>query len=411
VTRRAIVEHLLREWAPQVLTVLVKRYGQFDGCEDATQEALISAAEQWHETGLPDNPRAWLITVASRRFVDRVRSERSRRQREEVVATRDAVTSHDECHRAGDDTLTLLFLCCHPALSPASQIALTLRAVGGLTTAEIASALLVSEATMTKRITRAKQTIESAGATFEAPTAEEWPARLNVVLHVLYLIFNEGYTASSGRDLQRPELATEAIRLTRTLRQLLPDHSETAGLLALMLLTDARRPARADTAGELIPLAEQDRSLWNAAYIAEGVSIISDTLQLGRLGPYQLQAAIAAVHDEAESTETTDWTQVVGLYRLLGRIAPNPMTTLSHAVAVAEAESPKAALELLDTIEHDERVADHFRLDAVRGYINERAGNLVAARTHYLRAAANTASLPEQRYLTRKAAQLGDLGA
>jgi len=403
-------EELLRGLAPQVLGVLVRRHGQFEACEDAVQEALVAAAVQWPEQGLPVNPRAWLLTVADRRFADTVRSERSRRQREAAVHADDvAVQGADDLaahDTADDDTLTLLFLCCHPALTPASQVALTLRAVGGLTTEQIARSFLVPEATMAQRISRAKQRIKEAGARFELPSPRDREARLQAVLHVLYLIFNEGYTASSGAHLFRVELTTEAIRLARELHRLLPDDGEVKGLLALMLLTDAHRAARTGPDGALIPLAEQDRSLWDKGAIAEGIELITNALRASSLGPYQLQAAIAAVHAEARVAEDTDWRQIVGLYRLLSRIAPSPIVTLNHAAAVAMVEGPQAGLELLAQLDANDRMAGHHRLAAVRAHLHELLGDLDAAREHYRQAARLTTSLPEQRYLEGRAVRL-----
>ena len=407
------VEELLRELAPQVTGVLVRRYGQFDLCEDAVQEALLAAAVQWPEAGIPERPRGWLVTVASRRLTDQVRGESARRRREETAAARSpadelvAPGPDADPPAANDDTLTLLFLCCHPALSPASQVALTLRAVGGLTTAQVARAFLVPEATMAQRISRAKQRIKAAGARFAMPPAAERAERLQVVLQVLYLIFNEGYAASSGPDLQRADLTSEAIRLARELHRLLPDDGEVAGLLALMLLTDARRPARTRPDGSLVPLAEQDRSRWDAGAVAEGVALVTGTLARAPLGPYQLQAAIAAVHDEAARAEDTDWPQILVLYELLERVAPSPVVTLNHAVAVAMVRGPRAGLELLATLDGDDRLAGHHRLDAVRAHLLELAGDREAAREHYRAAARATTSLPEQRYLESRAARLG----
>jgi RNA polymerase sigma factor (sigma-70 family) len=407
------VEELLRELAPQVTGTLVRRYGQFDLCEDAVQEALLAAAVQWPEAGIPDRPRGWLVTVASRRLTDQVRGESARRRREETVAARSpadelvAPGPEADLPAASDDTLTLLFLCCHPALSPPSQVALTLRAVGGLTTAQVARAFLVPEATMAQRISRAKQRIKAAGARFAMPPPAERAERLRVVLQVLYLIFNEGYAASSGPDLQRADLTSEAIRLTRELHRLLPEDGEVAGLLALMLLTDARRPARTRPDGSLVPLAEQDRSRWDAGAIAEGVALVTRTLVRAPLGPYQLQAAIAAVHDEAARAEDTDWPQILVLYELLERVAPSPVVTLNQAVAVAMVRGPRAGLELLATLDGDDRLAGHHRLDAVRAHLLELAGDREAAREHYRAAARATTSLPEQRYLESRAARLG----
>jgi RNA polymerase sigma factor (sigma-70 family) len=414
VTTATRVEDLLRELTPQVLGALVRRYGGFDACEDATQEALLAAAVQWPDAGIPDNPRGWLVTVASRRLTDQMRSEHARRRREDAAAALEpadeavAAPPDDEPLAERDDTLALLFLCCHPALSPTAQMALTLRAVGGLTTAEIARAFLVPEATMAQRITRAKQRIKATGTKFDLPAESEWADRLGVVLHVLYLIFNEGYMASSGPHLHRSELSREAIRLTRAVRGLRPDDGEVAGLLALMLLTDARRPARAAADGSLIPLAEQDRSRWDAELIREGIALVTDALAGGPLGPYQLQAAIAAVHAEAERAEDTDWPQILALYELLARGWPSPMVTLNHAVAVAMVRGPRPALELLETLDGDDRIARHHRLHAVRAHLLEMAGDRAAARASFRTAARRTTSLPERRFLEARAAQLAE---
>jgi RNA polymerase sigma factor (sigma-70 family) len=405
VSADARVEDLLRRLAPRVLGVLVRRHGRFDACEDAVQEALLEAAVRWREHGVPASPQGWLVTVATRRLTDQLRSESARRRREEAVARApDAEQPPEE----EDDTLALLLMCCHPALSPASQLALTLRAVGGLTTAEIARAFLVPEATMAQRISRAKQRIKAAGARFELPAEEERAERMSVVLHVLYLIFNEGYTASSGAELQRIELSREAIRLTRSVHALLPDDGEVAGLLALMLLTDARHPARSGPDGALIALADQDRRLWDRDSIRAGIALISATLARGAVGPYQLQAAIAAVHAEAERAEDTDWPQIVVLYRLLERFSPNPIVTLNHAVAIAMVDGPQAGLDLLATLAGDERIAGHHRLDAVRAHLLEMAGDRAHARDRYRAAARATTSVPERRYLEARAARLAD---
>jgi len=408
----ARVESLLREVAPQALGALVRRYGQFEECEDAVQEALLAAAIQWPEQGVPDNPRAWVTTVAARRLTDRVRSDHARRRREETLAAlaptdSSVAPSPDVMAPPGDDTLTLLFMCCHPAVSPPSQVALTLRAVGGLTTAEIAAAFLVPETTMAQRIVRAKQRIKSTGIPFQLPPPSEWDDRLRAVLHVLYLVFNEGYTASSGDDLNRTELTGEAIRLTRSVHRLLPDDGEVAGLLALMLLTDARRPARTGPDGSLIPLAEQDRTKWHAAWIEEGAALITRTLARGPVGPYQVQAAIAAVHGEAAHADDTDWPQIVALYGVLMRISPNPVVALNNAVAVAMAQGSRAGLRLLDELAADERITAHHRFDAVRAHLLEMAGETASAQAHYRRAARRTTSLPERRYLESRAARLG----
>jgi RNA polymerase sigma factor (sigma-70 family) len=396
------LEDLLRELAPQVLGGLVRRYGQFDACEDAVQEALVAAARQWPKEGRPASPRSWLTAVASRRLVDEWRSESARRRREETAAALEVqgeVVDHD-------DTLSLVFLCCHPSLSAPSQLALTLRAVGGLTTGEIAKAFLVPEATMGQRISRAKERIKSAGVPFAMPAAPELHERLRVVLHVLYLIFNEGYTTSSGPELSRTDLTTEAIRLARMLHQLMPEEGEASGVLALMLLTDARRAARTAADGSIVPLDEQDRGAWNTGQIQEGVALLTQTLGKATVGPYQLQAAIAAVHDEAPIAAETDWPQILALYEVLERVSPSPVVTLNRAVAVAMVHGPRAGLALLGTLDGDDRMAHNHRLEAVRAHLLERAGEIAAARDSYRKAAKMTASLPEQRYLALKAARL-----
>jgi RNA polymerase sigma factor (sigma-70 family) len=400
----AEVDDLLRELAPRVLAALVRRYGGFDTCEDAVQEALLAASVQWPADGVPANPTGWLVTVASRRRTELWRNESARRRREETAAL--LAPPDPEPAAEVDDTLTLLLLCCHPSLTPPSQVALTLRAVGGLSTAEIARAFLVPEATVAQRISRAKQRIRASGAEFRMPPREELAERMVAVLHVLYLIFNEGYTASSGSALHRAELTSEAIRLTRQLRQRLPDDGEVAGLLALMLLTDARRPARTRPDGALVPLAEQDRGRWDAQAIAEGVGLITETLASAPIGPYQLQAAIAAVHDEAARTGDTDWPQILGLYELLDSLAPGPMVTLNRIVAVAMVHGPRAGLRRLDEAEADPALAGHHRVDAVRAHLLDLAGDRQAARAHYRLAARRTLSVPEQRYLESRAAQL-----
>jgi RNA polymerase sigma factor (sigma-70 family) len=410
----ARVEQLWRELAPQVLGAVVRRFRDFAAAEDAVQEALIAAATQWPRQGMPDNPRGWLIQVASRRMTDELRSDVARRRRETVVlAEMDQIVpaaslEHDPDQ---DDTLILLFMCCHAALSPASAIALTLRAIGGLTTVEIANAFLVPEATMAQRISRAKQSIKKSGVPFSMPTEQERAERLGTVLHVLYLIFNEGYTSSVGPQLQRSELSGEAIRLARIVHARLPHDGEVAGLLALMLLTDARRAARSGPNGELIPLTEQDRTRWDQKAIAEGVALISDTLSKGSVGAYQLQAAIAAVHDEAARVEDTDWPQIVALYGVLKRMSDNPMVTLNHAIATAMVQGPAAGLALLEALDGDARVAGHYRLDAVRAHLLERAGDHQAAIVHYRTAAGRTTSIPERNYLLTQAARLSESDA
>jgi RNA polymerase sigma factor (sigma-70 family) len=395
------VEDLLRELAPQVLGALTRRFGDFDAAEDAVQDALLAAAKHWPRDGVPAKPRGWLIQTAEHRMIDQRRSEQSRRYRESLTALREPPPAEVSDR---DDTLIVLFMCCHPALTPASAIALTLRAVGGLTTAEIANAFLVPEATMAQRISRAKQRIKASGVPFRMPTREEQAARLRTVLHVLYLIFNEGYTSSTGRELHRTELSDEAIRLTRMVRRMLSDDSEVTGLLALMLLIDARRPARTNTAGELIPLADQDRTLWDQALIAEGLSLINRAVGKGSVGEYQLQAAIAAVHDRARQADDTDWPQILALYGLLEQMTGNPIVTLNRAVAAAMAHGPSAGLALLDEV--DERLTGHYRLDAVRAHLLEMAGDPEAALTRYRAAASRTTSVPERHYLATQAARL-----
>jgi RNA polymerase sigma factor (sigma-70 family) len=401
------LEDLLRELAPQVLGALVRRHGQFDTCEDAVQEALLAASQQWPHDGLPDNPRGWLVAVARRRLVDTWRSESAREKREETAALLDARDQDGSEVPDQDDTLVLLFLCCHPALSQPSQLALTLRAVGGLTTAEIAKALLVPEATMAQRISRAKASIKTAGLHFDLPPAVERADRLRVVMHVLYLIFNEGYASSAGPVAAREELTGEAIRLTRMLHALAPD-PEVSGLLALMLLTEARRPARTARDGSLVPLSEQDRSRWNGALVSEGLDLVTRTLGTAPAGPYQIQAAIAAVHDEARTAEETDWPQILALYDVLAAIAPSPVVTLNRAVALAMVHGPRAGLALLGTLEGDERMTRTHRLAAVRGHLLELAGDLSSARDAYRSAARMTQSMQERDYLTLRAARLGE---
>ncbi|MGW0247749.1 RNA polymerase sigma factor [Nocardia goodfellowii] len=398
-------EDLLRELAPQVLGTLVRRFGDFDSAEDAVQEALLAAATQWPEDGLPDNPRGWLIQVAQRRMTDVVRAEVARRRRETTVFDREVVDA-EAVDR--DDTLAMYFLCCHPALSDAAAIALTLRAVGGLTTGEIASAFLLPEATMAQRITRAKKKLSTVDRPFARPGDAEWRGRLGPVLHVLYLIFTEGHTTTAGAELQRTDLSGEAIRLTRTIHALLPEDTEVTGLLALMLLTDARRAARTGVHGQLIPLAEQDRAVWDRRLIAEGVRLTTSTLAQGLSGPYQIQAAIAAVHAKALRAEETDWKQILALYNIFERLAPNPMVTLNRAVALAMVEGPSAGLALADTLE--DQLSGNHRLAAVRGHLREMAGEHAAAITAYLSAAARTTSTPERDYLTLRAAHLRAAG-
>ncbi|MFE3732243.1 RNA polymerase sigma factor [Nocardia sp. NPDC059154] len=410
------IEDLLRDLAPQVLGTLVRRYGDFDAAEDALQEALLAAATQWPADGLPDNPRGWLIQVGARRLIDTIRAESARRNREAANAIRDperlgaaapdpadAVIAEDR-----DDTLTLFFLCCHPVLSPASAIALTLRAVGGLTTEEIARAFLLPERTMAQRITRAKKRLAAEERPFAMPAGsngqrEEWNERLGTVLRVLYLIYTEGHT-SGGERLRRGDLSSEAIRLARALSRVLPDDPEVTGLLALLLLTDARRAARTGSRGELIPLAEQDRGLWDREMLIEGVRLATASVRSGLIGPYQIQAAIAALHAQALRPEDTDWPRILLLYNALERQSANPMVTLNRAVATAMVHGPQAGLDLTDTL--TDSLAGNHRLDAVRGHLHEMAGDPDEAIAAYTAAARHTTSLPERDYLTIRAAHL-----
>jgi len=405
----ASIEHLLRELAPQVLGAVARRFRDFSSAEDGVQEAMMAAFTQWPQEGVPDNPRGWLIQVACRRMTDQMRSEIARRERETAVAAETeslASLLEIEADMDPEDTLILLFMCCHPALTPSSAIALTLRAVGGLTTVEIANAFLVPEATMAQRISRAKQSIKASGVPFRLPSPHERTERLPAVLHVLYLIFSEGYASSIGSHLQRLDLAGEAIRLTRNTKTLLADNPEVAGLLALMLLTDARRAARTGRDEEIIPLDKQDRSLWDRAEISEGIELLTAALSKAAVGLYQLQAAIAAVHDEAEKVEDTDWPQILALYELLKRVAASPMVTLSHAIAAAMVHGPAKGLELLRALDSDPRIAGHYRLDAVRAHLFEKMGDHEAAIKHYRSAAARTTSIPERNYLMTQAAHL-----
>lgn len=403
------VEHLLREIAPRVLGAVARRHDDFAAAEDAVQEALIAAAAQWPRTGIPENPRGWLYSVAVRRLADERRGASARRRREEAVAAErmsEPPAMPDDPDAGEDDSLVLLFMCCHPSLSVPSAIALTLRAVGGLTTAEIANAFLVPEATMAQRISRAKQAIKSSRIPFALPDGGERAARLDAVLHVLYLIFSEGYTSSTGSELQRADLSSEGIRLARTLHAMLPDDAEVTGLLALMLLTDARREARTGPSGELIPLDEQDRAQWDRALIDEGVALVAAALSRGTIGPYQLQAAVAALHDEAESAGKTDWAQILALYGLLERMSDSPMVSLSRAIAAAMVWGPTVGLAQVDTLASDPGLKGHYRIDAVRGHLHELEGNHDLAIAHYRAAAERTASTPERNYLLEKAARL-----
>ena len=396
------LEHLLRTEAPQVLGALVRRFGHFDIAEDAVQDALLAAAQQWPTHGIPDYPRGWLIRVGYRRMVDQLRAEQLRQRREYQLASQPTPASPEE--PAADDSLTLLFLCCHPILSPVSQVALTLRAVGGLTTAEIAHAYGVSEVAMGQRISRAKQQIKSAGGRFVLPSAEDRGNRLTAVLQVLYLIFNEGYAATAGEQLHRVDLTTEAIRLTRMLHRLLPDEPEVAGLLALMLLSDARRPARSTEAGDLVTMEHQQRDLWDKALTAEGTTLITAAMRQRQVGPYQLQAAIAALHNGAPSYAETDWPQIATLYAWLEQLTPTPPVRLSRAVAVAMAYGPRRGLMLLDSLADDPLIRQRER--AVRAHLLELNGDTQQAADLFREAATLTDNLAERRYLEGRAQHL-----
>jgi RNA polymerase sigma factor (sigma-70 family) len=398
----ASTEGLLRELAPRALGAVTRRYGDFAAAEDAVQEALLAGATQWPSDGMPDDPLAWLIRVASRRMADQLRRDDARRRREDIaaswsLASSDPVSGHD-------DTLILMFMCCHPSLSAALAIPLTLRAVGGLTTREIATAFLVPEATMAQRVSRAKAKLRASDEPFALPSPDQFTERLRSVMHVIYLLFNEGYASSSGPDLGRTDLSGEAIRLARGLASDLPENSEVAGLLALMLLSDARRPARTRADGELVPLADQDRTLWDRVLIAEGVALITQALQQGQVGEYQVQAAIAAVHDQSARYTDTNWSEILSLYGLLERMTGNPMVTLNRAVAAAMAHGPRAGLALLDDL--GDRLGDHHRIHSVRAHLLELAGDSDAAVVEFRAAAGRTTNLREQRYLATKAARL-----
>lgn len=424
VTDRAL-DTVWRDCAPAVLGALVRRYGHFDAAEDAVQEALVAAARQWPADGVPRDPKAWLIRVASRRLVDRLRADEARARREQRAA-RSLAPAGDRSGISGghivgnsgsahgtatdrDDTLAVMLLCCHPALSRPSQIALTLRAVAGLSTAQIARAFLVPEPTMAQRISRAKVRLEQEAEPFAALPRDELPARLAAVMHVLYLVFTEGHAATAGAHLTAPALGDEAIRLARELRRLLPGDGEAAGLLALMLLTAARRPARTGPDGSFVPLADQDRSRWDRAMIAEGVALVEAALPVGPVGPYQLQAAIAAVHDEAPTAADTDWAQIDQLYGMVATVAPSPVVTLNQAVAVAEVRGPQAGLAMIEPLTDDRSMRLNHRLHAVRAHLLERAGRADEALAACRRAAELATSLPEQRHLQAEVARLAQL--
>jgi RNA polymerase sigma factor (sigma-70 family) len=403
----ARLEDLWRSLAPQVLTAVVRRYGHFADAEDAVQEALVAASASWPADGVPDDPRAWLIRVAGRRMADQFRSEEARRRREDLAASWSMHLS--PAPGADDDTLQVLLLCCHPALTPGACIPLALRAVAGLTTREIAAAFLVPEATMAQRISRAKARLAELEQPFAAPPDAELRPRLPLVLHVLYLLFNEGYAASGGNELARADLSDEAIRLTRAVLVARPDDAEVAGLLALMLLTDARRQARTGPHGELVPLDRQDRSRWFRPRIAEGITLVTAAMERGHLGEYQLQAAIAAVHAQSPTHDDTDWAQLVAIYELLERVAPTPVVTLNRAVATAMLHGPDAGLAVLDEVAAS--LGGHHRLHAVRGHLLERMGDLDGAAAELRLAAGRATNLREQQHLFAEASRVARLGA
>ena len=411
------LEDVWRRESPHVLAALLRRHGDYADCEDAAQEAVAAAAEQWPRDGVPDNPRGWLIRVGSRRLIDQLRSNRSRAVREETVGTAQPADAYvgpaadDDTSPGGDDTLVLLLLCCHPLLTRPSQVALTLRAVSGLPSAAIATAFLVPEPTMAQRLSRARTTLRDSAVRFEKPTSEELPARVAAVLDVLYLIFNEGYARSTGDTLLDTSLADEAIRLTRQLHAYLPDHDEIAGALALMLLTDARRAARTDERGDLVPLAEQDRSRWDAGLVGEGVALLEEVLPHGHVGAYQLQAAIAAVHADAQRYDDTDWAQIAVLYSMLDQVSPSPAVTLNRAVAVGMSAGPTAGLAALQPMVDDPSLERYHRLPAVRAHLLEMVGDLAEAERQYARAVELTSSRPEQRYLAHRLTRLRERGA
>jgi len=402
-----LTEDLLRELTPKVLGSVARRSGDFHAAEDAVQEALLAATAQWPTGGIPENPRAWLIRVASLRMIDHQRSDSARRERETRALHFGYLSASESDENADrDDSLSLLFMCAHPALSAPSAIALTLRAVGGLTTVQIANAFLVPEATIAQRVSRAKQSIKESSSPFQLPRGEEWNARLRSVLHVLYLIFNEGYVTSTGSQLQVLQLSDEAIRLTRMLALLLPKNGDVMGLLALMLLNNARRRARTGRDGELIPLSKQDRGLWVKAEISEGVALVSGALSSGSIGEYQIQAAIAAVHDEAASIEETDWKQILALYDILKRISDNPMVNLNRAVAVAMVHGAAAGLDLLDELNSQPQIARYHRLEAVRAHLLEMSGDRAGAIRCFRLASERTGNAAERTYLRMRAAEI-----
>jgi RNA polymerase sigma factor (sigma-70 family) len=417
VAQPVVPEDVFRAESGRVLGALMRRFGDLDLAEDAYQDACLSALETWPRDGIPHNPGAWLTTASRNKALDRLRREQQRLGREtESLGLRldrpaePTAPPSDQLADLGDpttvldddDQLRLLFLCCHPALGEQAQVALTLRTVGGLTTVEIARAFLVPESTMAQRIVRAKRKIVGAGIPFRLPEGTELGERTAAVLHVVYLVFNEGYAASEVTDdapLVRVDLCEEALRLSALLHRLLPDDAEVMGLAALLMLHDARRATRTDDAGRLVPLAEQDRGRWDRERIRLAVAMVERALRTGPVGPYQIEASIAALHAEAPTYETTDWPQIVALYGLLEQALPGPMVRLNRAVALAMVDGPDAGLAVVDEIADGGELADHHRLHAVRAHLLENAGRADEAMAEYDRAAVLTTSAPERNYL------------
>jgi RNA polymerase sigma factor (sigma-70 family) len=400
-SNRGEVDRLVRDLAPKALGIVLRSHPNFADAEDAVQEAVIVAAQKWAATGVPERPVGWLVRVASRRLIGRYRSDTARQRREDLISAWSA--NPPEPASGNDDTLTVLFMCCHPALPPAAAIPLALRAAAGLTTREIAEAFMISEATTAQRISRAKTTITNTNEPFHYPPPDLFDDRLRSVLHIVYLLFNEGHTATSGDDLLRTEMTSEAVRLARQINEALPQHAEAAGLLALMLLTDARSTARTTSSGDVVPLDQQDRSLWDRTMITEGLTLLTAAMRQQHTGEYQLLAAIAAVHDQAPAYEVTRWPEISALYEVLERLTNNPMITLNRAIAVAFTTNPATALESLAPI--TDRLHGHHRYHAVRAHLHELAGNHHDAAAEYQLAAQAATNEPERRYLQQQAAR------